>query len=58
MKTNPKNPEELIYKIWEERRFDSSLETEDGLAIDILDCGVRNKDEAGPDFNQCASKNW
>ncbi len=51
MKSNPKNPEELIYKIWEERRFDSELETADGLSVDVLDSGVRNKDEAGPDFH-------
>ncbi len=50
MKTNPQIPEELICKIWEEKRFDSSLNTADGTSIEILDCGVRNTDEAGPDY--------
>lgn len=56
MKTNPKIPEELIYKIWEEKRFDPSLSTADGLSIEILDCGVRNNDEAGPDYRHARIK--
>lgn len=51
MKSNQKIPEKLIYKIWEEKRFDSSLTTADGLIIEILDPGIRNSDEAGPDYN-------
>ncbi|MFZ1517381.1 MAG: DUF2851 family protein [Ignavibacteriaceae bacterium] len=51
MKSNPKIPEELIYKIWEEKRFNSSLKTADGLSIEVIDCGIRNTDEAGPDYN-------
>ena len=50
MKTNSKIPEEIICKIWEEKRFDSSLTTADGISIEILDSGVRNNDEAGPDY--------
>ncbi len=56
MKTNPKIPEELIYKIWEDKRIDSSLTTADGLSIEIIDCGVRNTDEAGPDFRHARIK--
>lgn len=43
--------EELIYKIWEEKRFESSLITADGLSVEILDPGVRNLDVAGPDYH-------
>ena len=56
MKTNPKIPEELIYKIWEEKRIDSSLSTADGLSIEIIDCGIRNNDEAGPDYRHARIK--
>jgi hypothetical protein len=56
LKTNPKIPEELIYKIWEEKRIDSSLSTADGLSIEIIDCGVRNNDEAGPDYRHARIK--
>ena len=51
MKINPKISEELIYKIWEEKRFNSSLATAEGLSIEVIDCGVRNTDEAGPDYH-------
>lgn len=50
MKINPKIPEELIYKIWEEKRFDSTLTTADGISVEIIDSGVRNTNEAGPDY--------
>lgn len=56
MKTNPKIPEDLIYKIWEEKRLDSSLATADGLSIEIIDCGIRNNDEAGPDYRHARIK--
>lgn len=51
MKSNPKIPELVIYKIWEEKRFDSQLSTEEGDSIEILDPGIRNADEAGPDYS-------
>ncbi len=50
MKTKNKFPEELIYKIWEEKRFDLPLTSAEGLPIDILDSGVRNNEVAGPDY--------
>ena len=56
MKNNPKIPEDLIYKIWEEKRIDSSLTTADGITIEIIDCGVRNNDEAGPDYRNARIK--
>ncbi len=56
LKNNPKIPEEIIYKIWEEKRLDSSLTTADGLSIEIIDCGVRNHDEAGPDYRNARIK--
>jgi hypothetical protein len=51
LKKYPKIPEALIYKTWEEKRFDSHLITFDGQSIEIIDCGIRNNDEAGPDYN-------
>ena len=56
MKNNPKIPEDLIYKIWEEKRIDSLLTTADGIAIEIIGCGVRNNDEAGPDYRNARIK--
>lgn len=56
MTVNNKLPEDIIYKIWEEKRFDSPLITADGVPIDILDSGVRNKDEAGPDYQHSRIK--
>ncbi len=56
MKNNPKIPEELIYKIWEEKRIDSSLTTVDGIVVEIIDCGIRNTDEAGPDYRNARIK--
>jgi len=50
LKNNSKISEELIYKIWEERRLDNSLKTADGIEIQIIDAGIRNTDEAGPDY--------
>ncbi len=51
MKNNSKISEELIYKIWEERRLDNFLKTADGIEIQIIDAGIRNTDEAGPDYH-------
>jgi len=56
LKNSPKIPEELIYKIWEEKRIDSSLTTADGLSLEIIDCGERNHDEAGPDYRNARIK--
>lgn len=50
MSNNPKISEEVIYKIWEERRLDPSLATVEGTSIEIIDPGVRNENEAGPDY--------
>ncbi len=51
MSNNSKISEEIIYKIWEEKRFNNSLTTAEGLSIEIIDPGVRNTDEAGPDYH-------
>jgi hypothetical protein len=56
LKSNPKIPEELIYKIWEEKRFDSNLTTADGVTVEVIDCGERNIDEAGPDYRHARIK--
>jgi len=50
LKNNPKIPESIIYKMWEEKRFNSNLSTNDGLSIEVIDCGTRNTDNAGPDY--------
>jgi len=47
---NSKISEEVIYKIWEERRLNNSLTTAEGQSIEIIDPGERNIDEAGPDY--------
>jgi hypothetical protein len=51
LNSNHNISEELIYKIWEEKRFNDSLTTADGILIEILDPGVRNNDQAGPDYH-------
>lgn len=56
MKAKNKLPEHLIYKIWDEKRYNLPLATVDGLPIDILDAGVRNKDNAGPDYTHARIK--
>ena len=50
MNNNSKISEELLYKIWEEKRLNNSLTTVEGLLLEIIDPGVRNNDEAGPDY--------
>lgn len=42
--------EERLYEIWRNRQFVKELETNDGDKVEILDTGVHNTDEAGPDF--------
>ncbi len=51
MKRYSHTPEELVYKIWEEKQFSYVLKTSDGTEIEILDPGSRNLDKAGPDFH-------
>lgn len=51
MKKYSHTPEELIYKIWEEKQFTQVLQTSDGTEIEVLDPGSRNNDKAGPDFH-------
>ena len=50
MNNNSKISEELLYKIWEEKRLNNTLTTVEGLLLEIIDPGVRNNDEAGPDY--------
>ena len=56
MKSKNKFPEDLIYKIWEEKRFNLPLTTAEQYPVDILDSGVRNKDNAGPDYKHARIK--
>lgn len=51
MKRYSRIPEQLIYKIWEEKQFDEVLKTTDGTEIEIIDPGSRNNNSAGPDFH-------
>lgn len=51
MKIKSRIPEQLIYKIWEEKQFNEVLKTSDGNEIEIIDPGSRNHDKAGPDFH-------
>lgn len=43
-------PEEVIYRIWEEKDYTNGFTTSDGLDIEILEPGHKNADLAGPDF--------
>jgi len=56
LKSKNKLPEDLIYKIWEEKRFNQPLTTAEQLPIDILDSGIRNKENAGPDYKHARIK--
>lgn len=56
MKTKSKFPEDIIYKIWEEKRFNLPLKTSEGLPVDIMDTGVRNNEVAGPDYQHARIK--
>lgn len=51
MKKYSRIPEQLIYKIWEEKQFNEILRTSDGTEIEVIDPGSRNSDKAGPDFH-------
>lgn len=51
MKKFSRIPEQLIYKIWEEKQFSEVLKTSDGTEIEVIDPGSRNSDKAGPDFH-------
>ncbi|MGQ9798287.1 MAG: DUF2851 family protein [Ignavibacterium sp.] len=51
MKKNTRIPEELIYKIWEEKQFNEVLRTSDGTEIEVVDPGLRNRNLGGPDFH-------
>ena len=50
MKQAEKVYEKELYTIWQNQKFESELETVDGLGVSILDAGVHNEDNAGPDF--------
>ncbi|MCZ7610981.1 MAG: DUF2851 family protein [Ignavibacterium sp.] len=56
MKTKSKFPEDIIYKIWEEKRFNLPLKTSEGFPVDIMDPGVRNNEVAGPDYQHARIK--
>jgi len=56
LKTKNKFPEDLIYKVWEEKRFNLPLTSAEGLPIDIMDSGVRNNEVAGPDYQHAKIK--
>lgn len=44
-------PEDVIYRIWENKEFSNDITTSDGLEVEILDPGQKNSDLAGPDFH-------
>ncbi len=51
MRNNQNISEDLLYKIWEEKRLDKNLISAEGHSIEIIDPGVRNNSEAGPDYH-------
>ncbi len=44
-------PEEVIYRIWQDKDYINGFTTVDGLQIEILEPGQKNADLAGPDFH-------
>lgn len=50
-KNKSRIPEEVIYKIWQDKEYDNSFTTSDGLQIEILDPGQINDNLAGPDYH-------
>ncbi len=50
MSSDIKIPESLLYEVWQKQSYKSSLKTETGDDISILDTGSKNDDFAGPDF--------
>lgn len=44
-------PEEVIYRIWQDKDYTNGFTTADGLQIEILEPGQKNDDLAGPDFH-------
>lgn len=44
-------PEEVIYRIWQDKDYTNGFTTSDGLQIEIIDPGQKNADLAGPDFH-------
>lgn len=50
MKHSDKIYEKELYSVWQNQNFESELETIDGSGITILDTGILNEDNAGPDF--------
>ena len=42
--------EKLLYEIWKEKNFLTSVQTHSGQKIEVIDPGENNKDSAGPDF--------
>lgn len=51
MRNNSNISEDLLYKIWEDKRLDKDLITAEGHSVEIIDPGVRNNSEAGPDYH-------
>lgn len=51
MRNSPNISEDILYKIWEEKRLDNQLITAEGHSVEIIDPGVRNNNEAGPDYH-------
>lgn len=50
MKPIHNNIEELICKLWEEKQFAETYSTVGGDKVQIIDCGLRDKDLSGPDY--------
>ncbi len=50
MNSKTKFSESFLYDVWKNHTFNGSLKTADGDPIAILDKGLHNTDEAGPDF--------
>lgn len=50
MEREAKVKESVLYEVWKNQNFKNHLKTFDGEDIKVLDPGVLNEDQAGPDF--------
>lgn len=48
--------EKFLYEIWKKQKFNSVIETDESEKIEIIDSGLQNSDQAGPDFSNARIK--
>jgi hypothetical protein len=56
MNEQPKILEKFLCEIWKTQNFTQALTTKDGQHIEIINCGIENKETGGPDFKNARIK--